>query len=117
MQQRLRALFALRIPESRLDHNPPEHIRLKEKLGYGVGDLASGLMLNFFGYFILIFFVDIGGLAPAAIGFMLLVTKLFDAVTDPVMGIIADRTRSRWGRYRPYLLFGTIPFAISSSLP
>ena len=53
---------------------PHDKISVREKLGYGVGDLASGLMLNFFGYFILIFFVDVGGLAPAAIGFMLLVT-------------------------------------------
>ncbi|RGP41058.1 Inner membrane symporter [Altererythrobacter insulae] len=95
---------------------PHEKISVREKLGYGVGDLAAGLMLNFFGYFILIFFVDVGGLAPAAIGFMLLVTKLFDAVTDPVMGILADRTRTRWGRYRPYLLFGSIPLAISMVL-
>ena len=78
-----------------------EPIRLREKLGYGVGDLASGLMLNFFGFFLLYYFVDLGGLAPAAVGLMLLITKLIDAITDPMMGAIADRTRTRWGRYRP----------------
>ena len=80
-----------------------ERIGLGEKLGYGVGDLASGLMLNFFGFYLLYFFVDLGGLAPAAIGLMFLITKLIDAITDPVMGLVADRTRTRWGRYRPYL--------------
>lgn len=95
---------------------PTEKIRLREKLGYGVGDLASGLMLNFFSFYLLYFFVDLGGLAPAAIGLMLLITKLFDAVTDPVMGAIADRTRTRWGRYRPYLLFASVPWGITMVL-
>lgn len=89
-----------------------ERIGLREKLGYGVGDLASGLYLNFFSFFLLYFYVDLGGLAPAAIGLMLLLTKLVDAITDPMMGIIADRTRTRWGRYRPYLLFGALPFGL-----
>nr|WP_298928953.1 glycoside-pentoside-hexuronide (GPH):cation symporter [uncultured Erythrobacter sp.] len=93
-----------------------DRVRLGEKIGYGVGDLSSGLMLNFFGFFLLYFFVDLGGLAPAAIGIMLFVTKLIDAVTDPMMGAIADRTRTRWGRYRPYLLFGAVPLGISMVL-
>ena len=87
-----------------------EKIGIGEKLGYGVGDLASGLYLNFFGVFLFYYFVEIGGVAPAAIALMLLLSKLLDAVTDPMMGIIADRTRTRWGRYRPYLLFGAVPF-------
>lgn len=94
----------------------PDQIRLREKLGYGVGDLAAGLMLNFFGFFLLYFFVDLGGLAPAAIGLMLLITKLIDAFTDPMMGAIADRTRTRWGRYRPYLLFAPVPLGITMVL-
>jgi len=89
---------------------------LGEKLGYGVGDLASGLMLNFFGFFLLYFFVDLGGLAPVAIGIMLFITKLIDAITDPVMGAIADRTRTRWGRYRPYILLGAVPLGASMVL-
>jgi len=89
-----------------------ERIGLVEKLGYGIGDLASGLMLNFFGFYLLYFFVDLGGLAPAAIGLMFLVTKLIDAITDPVMGVVADRTRTRWGRYRPYLLFASLPLGL-----
>ncbi|MBV7266668.1 MFS transporter [Erythrobacter ani] len=84
-----------------------------EKLGYGIGDLSAGLILNFFGFFLLFYFVDLGGLAPAAIGLMLLLTKLIDAFTDPMMGALADRTRTRWGRYRPYLLFGPVPLGIA----
>lgn len=93
-----------------------ERIGLGEKLGYGIGDLASGLILNFFGVFMFYYFVDLGGIAPAAIGIMLLITKLIDAATDPAMGLIADRTRTRWGRYRPYLLFGPIPLALTITL-
>lgn len=90
-----------------------ERVGLGERLGYGIGDLSSGLILNFFGFFLLYYFVDLGGLAPAAIGLMLLLTKLIDAATDPMMGLIADRTRTRWGRYRPYLLFAPVPLGIS----
>lgn len=91
----------------------PEKIRLREKLGYGIGDLPSGLYLNFFGAYLLYFFVDLGAVTPAAMALMLLLSRGFDAVTDPVMGVIADRTRTRWGRYRPYLLFGALPFGIA----
>ena len=90
-----------------------DRVGLGEKLGYGVGDFASGLYLNFFGFFLLYFLADLGGLAPAAVGLMLLLTKLVDAVTDPMMGLIADRTRTRWGRYRPYLLWGAVPLGIT----
>ncbi len=96
----------------------PRYERLKtgEKLGYGLGELSSSLYINFFGFFLFYFYVDLGGIAPAAIGLMLLLTKLVDAATDPMMGVIADRTRTRWGRYRPYLLWGAIPFAICGAL-
>lgn len=83
-----------------------------EKLGYGVGDLASSLYINFFNIYLLYYFVELGGVGPAAMGLMLLLTKFFDAITDPVMGAIGDRTRTRWGRYRPYLLWGAAPFGL-----
>ncbi|MEL6540892.1 MAG: glycoside-pentoside-hexuronide (GPH):cation symporter [Pseudomonadota bacterium] len=90
-----------------------ERIGLTEKLGYGLGDLPSGLYLNFFAAYLLYFFVDLGGVSPAAMALMLLLSRGFDAVTDPVMGVISDRTRTRWGRYRPYLLFGALPFGVT----
>lgn len=93
-----------------------ERLRLIEKIGYGAGDFASNLYLGFFGMFLLYYYTDIVGLNPAIVGTMFLLSRVFDAVTDPMMGMIADRTRSRWGRYRPYLLWVTLPFGILGPL-
>ncbi|MEO1245683.1 MAG: MFS transporter [Pseudomonadota bacterium] len=84
----------------------------REKLGYGLGDMASNFYMGFFGLFLLYYYTDVFGLAPAAVGTMLLVTKIVDAISDPVMGLIADRTESRWGKYRPYLLFAAVPYGL-----
>jgi GPH family glycoside/pentoside/hexuronide:cation symporter len=83
-----------------------------EKLGYGLGDMASNFYMGFFGLFLLYYYTDVFGLAPAAVGTMLLVTKVIDAISDPAMGLIADRTNSRWGKYRPYLLWVAIPYGL-----
>lgn len=83
-----------------------------EKVGYGLGDMASNFYMGFFGLFLLYYYTDVFGIAPAAAGMMLLVTKIFDAITDPSMGLIADRTESRWGKYRPYLLWVAVPYAV-----
>ncbi|CAN0539711.1 unnamed protein product, partial [Laminaria digitata] len=83
-----------------------------EKLGYGVGDAASNFFFHTFNIFLLSYYVDVVGLTAAAVGTMFFVTKLFDAVTDVVMGAVADRTRSRWGRFRPYLLWAALPFGL-----
>jgi GPH family glycoside/pentoside/hexuronide:cation symporter len=96
-----------------LASNSSQHVSTGEKLGYGVGDLAFGLILNFFAFFLPFYFIDLLGVAPAAIGLMMLLTKLVDAFTDPMMGVIADRTRTRWGRYRPYLLYAPLPLAVT----
>jgi GPH family glycoside/pentoside/hexuronide:cation symporter len=81
-------------------------LSFREKLGYGLGDTASNFFFQVFNLFLMYYYTDIFGLAPAAVGAMFLVTKAIDAISDPVMGLIADRTTSRWGKYRPYLLFG-----------
>jgi GPH family glycoside/pentoside/hexuronide:cation symporter len=83
-----------------------------EKNGYGMGDMASNFYMGFFGLFLLFYYTDVFGLAPAAVGTMLLVTKIIDAVSDPAMGLIADRTSSRWGKYRPYLLWVAVPIGL-----
>ena len=75
-----------------------ERLSATEKVGYGVGDMAANLYLGFFGLFTLYFLTDVYGLAPAAVATMLLLTKIIDAITDPAVGLLADRTRSRWGR-------------------
>ena len=87
-------------------------LSFREKLGYGLGDMASNFYMGFFGLFLLYYYTDIFGLAPAAVATMLLVTKVVDAITDPAMGLIADRTDSRWGKYRPYLLWAAVPYGL-----
>lgn len=74
--------------------------------------MASNFYLGFFGLFLLYYYTDVFGISPAAAATMLLITKIVDAVSDPAMGLIADRTNSRWGKYRPYLLWFAIPYAI-----
>ena len=87
-------------------------IKLKEKIGYGLGDMASSMFWKLFGAYLMIFYTDVFGLPAAMVGTMFLVTRVWDSVFDPVIGIIADRTSSRWGKFRPYLLFLAIPFGI-----
>ncbi|TWT17552.1 MFS transporter [Luteimonas marina] len=89
---------------------------LREKAGYGLGDFGFNLYWANISAFLLIFYTDVMGLAAAAVGTMILVTRLVDAVTDPLMGALADRTRTRWGRFRPYLLFGALPLALTGVL-
>ena len=93
-----------------------EKLSVKEKVGYALGDTASNFFFQVFGIFLLFYYTDIFGLAPAAVGMMFLVTKIIDAVSDPLIGLIADRTNSRWGKFRPYILFGAIPYGICGYL-
>ena len=92
--------------------NDTAPLSFKEKVGYGLGDMASNFYMGFFGLFLLYYYTDVFGISPAAAATMLLVTKVVDAISDPAMGLIADRTSSRWGKFRPYLLFVAIPYAI-----
>lgn len=87
-------------------------IALKEKIGYGFGDMASSMFWKIFGMYLLFFYTDVFGLAPAAVGTMFLITRIWDSFLDPVIGVIADRTESRWGKFRPYLLYVALPFGI-----
>jgi glycoside/pentoside/hexuronide:cation symporter, GPH family len=92
----------------------PEVQRLgfTEKLGYGLGDSASNFFFQFFNIFLLYYYTDVFGLGAAAVGTMFIVTRIVDAITDPVMGLVADRTNSRWGKFRPYLLWAAVPYAV-----
>ncbi len=91
-------------------------LSLQEKVGYALGDTASNFYWKTFEFFLLIFYTDVFGLSPAMAGTMFLVTRVFDALIDPVMGAIADRTRTPWGRFRPYLLWGALPLAVAGVL-
>ena len=87
-------------------------LRFREKLGYGLGDTASNFFFATFNIFLLYYYTDIFGLSAAAVGTMFLLTKILDAVSDPIMGLIADRTNSRWGKFRPYLLWAAVPYGL-----
>ncbi|MDR0429501.1 MAG: MFS transporter [Tannerellaceae bacterium] len=88
------------------------NIALKEKVGYGFGDMASSMFWKIFGMYLLFFYTKVFGISPAAAGTMFMLVRIWDAANDPLMGIIADRTHTRWGKYRPYLLWFAIPFAL-----
>lgn len=87
-------------------------VSMKEKVGYGFGDMASSMFWKIFGMYSLFFYTDVFGITAAAAGTMFLVARVWDSFFDLLVGIMADRTRTRWGRYRPYILYFAIPFAI-----
>ncbi|GAE81942.1 MFS transporter [Bacteroides reticulotermitis] len=87
-------------------------ISLKEKIGYGFGDMASSMFWKLFGSYLMIFYTDVFGMPAAVVGTMFLITRVWDSAFDPIVGIIADRTHTRWGKFRPYLLYLAIPFAL-----
>ena len=87
-------------------------VTLKEKIGYGFGDMASSMFWKIFGMYSLFFYTDVFGITAAAAGTMFLVARLWDSVFDLFVGIAADRTKTRWGRYRPYLLWFAVPFSV-----
>ena len=89
-----------------------EKLKLREKVSYGFGDLACSMFWTLFSMFLLFFYTDVFGITAAAAGTMFLVARLWDTANDPIMGMIGDRTKTRWGKFRPYLLFVAFPFAI-----
>ena len=89
-----------------------QKLSIKEKVGYGLGDTASNIYFQMFVNFLLFFYTDVFGIPAAAAGTMLMVSRITDAFTDPTMGIIADRTNTKWGKYRPYLIWISVPLAI-----
>lgn len=93
-----------------------QKLSLGEKVGYAMGDVASNFYWRVFDVFLFIFYTDVFGLSPIAVGTMMLVTRLIDAFSDPIMGALADRTQTRFGKFRPYLLWGIIPIAAAGIL-
>ncbi len=93
-----------------------EKLSVIEKTGFGVGDLASNLLFQTFNTFLLFFYTDVVGLSAKAVFWIFAVAKIWDMVNDPMMGAIADRTHTRWGRYRPYIFLLAIPYGISAYL-
>lgn len=91
-------------------------LTVKEKVGYSLGDMASNLYFQTFVLFLPIFYTDVFGIPAAAMGTMMLVTRIWDAITDPMMGMLADRTQSRWGKFRPYILGFALPLGAAGVL-
>lgn len=86
--------------------------KLSEKIGYGFGDMSSSMFWKIFSYYLPFFYSNIFGLRLDQVALLLVITRVWDAVSDPMMGILADRTQTRWGKYRPYLLLMAAPFAL-----
>lgn len=91
-------------------------LTVREKMAYGLGDTASNIIFQTVMLFLTFFYTDIFGLSPAVVGTLFLVVRVFDAVTDPLMGALTDRTNTRWGKFRPYLLWLAVPFGLISVL-
>lgn len=96
--------------------NSSIRISVLEKIGYGLGDTASNIVFQTVMMFMAFFYTDVFGISAAAMGTLFLVVRVIDAVTDPVMGAITDRTNTRWGKFRPYLLWLCIPYAVIAVL-
>lgn len=90
--------------------------KLREKIGYGMGDMSSSMFWKIFSYYLPIFYSDVFELSLAQTATLMFVTRVWDTVSDPLMGVMADRTHTRWGKYRPYLLWMAAPFAIAGVL-
>lgn len=88
-------------------------LTFSEKLAYGAGDLGTSITTNLLSFFLLFFFTNVAGLEPALAGLVLLIGKVFDAINDPIIGVLSDRTKSKMGRRLPWMIYAAIPFGLS----
>jgi GPH family glycoside/pentoside/hexuronide:cation symporter len=91
-------------------------LSFKEKVGYSLGDTASHFVWDMVGFWLLFFYTDVYGISAAAAGTIMLIARFWDMGIDPVIGIVSDRTNTRWGKFRPYILFGAVPYAVLAIL-
>ena len=91
-------------------------LSFKEKVGYGIGDTASHFVWDMVGFWILIFYTDTFGISAAVAGTIMLIARVWDMLSDPIMGVIADRTNTRWGKFRPYILWMALPYSVLAVL-
>jgi len=91
----------------------PFRLPTKEKLAYGLGDAGANLIFQTQITFVMFFYTDVFGIGAAAAGTIVLISRIFDAFNDPLIGAIADRTSSRWGRYRPWIAWSAVPLGVA----
>ncbi len=91
-------------------------LSVKEKIGYSLGDTASHFVWDMVGFWLLFFYTDVYGISAAAAGTIMLIARFWDMAIDPVIGVLSDRTNTRWGKFRPYILFAAIPYAVLAIL-
>lgn len=89
-----------------------DKLSVREKIGYGLGDAGGTVITCLIMNFLTFFYTDVFGLTPALVGTLFLALRVFDAISDPIMGVLADRTQSRWGRFRPWQLWIAVPIGI-----
>lgn len=87
-------------------------LSMVEKVGFGLGDTASNILYQAWSFFLMIFYTDVFGIDPKVASFMFLITRVWDMVFDPIIGMVADRTTTRWGKFRPYLLWMAVPYGV-----
>ncbi len=105
----------LSVPEAlvrEVESDPSEKLPFYVKFFYGLGDLGTAISAALRAFFLLFFLTDVARLDPGMAGWIVLITRIWDAVNDPMVGWLSDRTQSRWGRRRPWLLFGAVPFGV-----
>src|SRR5215471_8583910 len=90
-----------------------QKLPLREKFAYGVGDAAANIVFQTQITFLLFFYTNVMGIASGVAGTILLISRAIDACSDPIIGALADRTRTRWGHYRPWILWTAVPMAIA----
>src|SRR5690625_1945627 len=91
-------------------------LSVDSKAGYAAGDEPSNTSFLFFITFLMIFYTDVFGLPAAAVGTMFLVSRIFDAINDPLIGALSDRANTRWGKFRPFVFFFAVPLADRQSV-
>jgi GPH family glycoside/pentoside/hexuronide:cation symporter len=96
--------------------NTTTKLSVKEKIGYSLGDTASHFVWDMVGFWILIFYTDTFGISASAAATIMALARFWDMVSDPIMGIIADRTKTKWGKFRPYILWMALPYSILAIL-
>jgi glycoside/pentoside/hexuronide:cation symporter, GPH family len=100
------------MPKHTAGSQPLERLSFVENFGFGLGDTASNFFFQTFNIFLLYYYTDVFGIDAAVAGTMFFLTRLWDALSEPIMGLICDRTNTRWGKYRPYLLWMAIPYGV-----